>query len=310
MDDGQLSSSAGECEDYVDSDGSGDGSASDITALQSTLAMLGCLHEHTVVCISALQSAGALSGSLDEQVNSCMQWMGNNPHSVLGAAGGGNGGGGAGGGGGGGFVDLSGGESKDEQQPKKRGRPSKPAGGVVDMTGGDDDQEDDDGPPTSSFVEGLEFGPRAFRDPAGRGVAVQMSEIRGGRVNQKVQQIVLASVPEAATMMGQRGQCRVIDMLCTIHQSGLFTLGGPESPTNREVVPSIRHIFFELQSIPDKDLRRVAIVQALCDACIDCQQVQAREIMRIFMELTNQVRGEREEREKRWGERAGEEVGG
>ena len=77
-------------------------------------------------------------------------------------------------------------------------------------------------------------------------------------------------------------------MIQYAYTNGLFTLGDRNSPTNREIVPALKYIFAACQKMKGDNPKRVAIMRTLVDACRDCQQVQAREILRLFGEMTNQ----------------------
>lgn len=89
-------------------------------------------------------------------------------------------------------------------------------------------------------------------------------------------------------MTGQRGERRVTEMLSDCCNVGLFMHGPANSAVNRQIIPAIKYIFGELSKHPPKDGKRVNHLTALAHACQDCQQVQAREILRIFGDLTSQ----------------------
>merc|ERR1719221_1966786 len=77
-------------------------------------------------------------------------------------------------------------------------------------------------------------------------------------------------------------------MLSDCHNNGLFMHGDPQSPVNVQIVPALRHIFAAMSRLPADHPKRVNNLTALVEACQDCQQVQAREILWIFGDLTAQ----------------------
>jgi hypothetical protein len=77
----------------------------------------------------------------------------------------------------------------------------------------------------------------------------------------------------------------VLDILSGVYASGLSTMS---QSINSEIVPAIRYIFHVANKMKAKDAKRIAMLQRLADACMDCQQVQAREILRIYGDLTCQ----------------------
>lgn len=103
-----------------------------------------------------------------------------------------------------------------------------------------------------------------------------------------VKSIVEISYPEAKNMKGQRGQVNVADMLSNIYENGLFMFGDSSSTVNKEIIPAIQHIFHEMNALRHDDRKRVSIIQQLVESCLDCQQVQARTIQKIYADLTSQ----------------------
>jgi len=103
-----------------------------------------------------------------------------------------------------------------------------------------------------------------------------------------VKSIVEASYPGSKHMRGQRGSKPVTKMLTEIYQRGLFMHGDANSSVNMTVIPSLRHIVHEIHKLPPNDAQRIAIARNLVEACQDCQQVQARVILRIYGDLTSQ----------------------
>lgn len=129
----------------------------------------------------------------------------------------------------------------------------------------------------------LRFGPAAFgpmtttdvqmRDCASAGSIVSMLE---------------ESVDGVERMRGQRGERFVTEMMSSWTTQGLFMHGAPDSPVNRFVIPAAKHIFACMADLPSNSPKRMDHLKTLALACQDCQQVQAREIMRIFGDLTSQ----------------------
>ncbi|GAB5358502.1 hypothetical protein AAMO2058_000463600 [Amorphochlora amoebiformis] len=74
----------------------------------------------------------------------------------------------------------------------------------------------------------------------------------------------------------------------TAYSSGLFMLGGPTSPVNRLIIPALKYIVWYCNQNTIDDPKRRSILTALANACLDCQQVQARVILKVYRELTNQ----------------------
>lgn len=104
----------------------------------------------------------------------------------------------------------------------------------------------------------------------------------------KVPAILSASYPKANTIKGERGAKTACQMIQAAYSNGLFTLGDMNSPVNKQIRPALKFIFHTANRMKPKDPKRVAMCRALAEACLDCQQVQAREILRVFGELTNQ----------------------
>lgn len=89
-------------------------------------------------------------------------------------------------------------------------------------------------------------------------------------------------------MRGERGRKSVTKMLTDIYDRGLFMHGGATSSVNSTVVPAFRHIISELNKLDPQHKKRVSMVRDLAEACQDCQQVQARVILRFYGDLTSQ----------------------
>uniref|UniRef100_A0A7S4JXG7 NADAR domain-containing protein n=1 Tax=Odontella aurita TaxID=265563 RepID=A0A7S4JXG7_9STRA len=132
---------------------------------------------------------------------------------------------------------------------------------------------------------GLDFGLEAF-GPLQRSVPVHQG---GNNLHRQVKVIIEESVPDARTMRGERGNKYVTRMLSDIYQSGLFMHGGPDSAVNSTVIPAIRHVFEEIYKLKPNDEKRIATIRALVEACQDCQQVQARVILRTYGDFTSQA---------------------
>lgn len=134
----------------------------------------------------------------------------------------------------------------------------------------------------------LVFGSAAFGQLRHDSVVPEMqsSSSRSSALN--IKKMVEASVPDVKRMMGERDRKYVTQMLTDCYHQGLFTHGGPTSPVNSQVIPAMHYIFGELDKRPANDGLRVKYLTELAYACQDCQQVQAREILRIFADLTSQ----------------------
>jgi len=165
---------------------------------------------------------------------------------------------------------------------------------AVDAT--DQDTRDDPKPASSGkheskkqrledgMYDDLSFGPEAFgplqRDtPAYKG---------GPDLHSKIRSIVESSFPEARSMRGERDQKQVTRMLSDIYQNGLFMHGDINSPVNAMVIPAMKHVFAEINDLPTNDGKRISMIKTLVHACQDCQQVQAREILKMYGDLTVQ----------------------
>jgi len=134
----------------------------------------------------------------------------------------------------------------------------------------------------------LAFGPAAF----GPCQAPNSSELKGMKKSKEayvnVTKALEASVAGIRNMRGERGAKTVTQMISDCQQQGLFMLGPPQSPVNNQVIPAIRFILAEMTKLPAKAQKRVNCLTALAQAFQDCQQVQAREILRIYGDLTAQ----------------------
>lgn len=122
------------------------------------------------------------------------------------------------------------------------------------------------------------FGPLPQRVIPDKDIANLASKING---------IMTDSVKGVAGMKSQTRDARpVLDMISSIYSSGLSTMS---QNINSEIVPAIRYIFHVANGLKAKDPKRVAMLQRLADAMLDCQQIQAREILRIYGDLTCQT---------------------
>uniref|UniRef100_A0A7S0DR25 Uncharacterized protein n=1 Tax=Amorphochlora amoebiformis TaxID=1561963 RepID=A0A7S0DR25_9EUKA len=107
--------------------------------------------------------------------------------------------------------------------------------------------------------------------------------------NKKIADMLKEEVQGVEKMRGQRGELSVTQMLQAAYRQGLFMHGSSTSPVNKLIVPALRHIMLWCSETKKGDPKRKHILNILADACLDCQQVQAREILRTFRELTNQA---------------------
>ncbi|CAE7940561.1 unnamed protein product, partial [Symbiodinium sp. KB8] len=135
-----------------------------------------------------------------------------------------------------------------------------------------------------TFAPRLEFASASFGPLRRKPVRVRQDP----DLHARVPEMTRASVPGVETWKGERGQKRVLDMLSDCYMQGLWMLGPPSAPANKEIVPAFRHIFATIRPLGAEDPKRVRILRTLAEACQDCQQVQAREILRIFGDLTAQ----------------------
>mmetsp|Transcript_17844 Transcript_17844/g.41613 ORF Transcript_17844/g.41613 Transcript_17844/m.41613 type:complete len:471 (+) Transcript_17844:68-1480(+) len=143
---------------------------------------------------------------------------------------------------------------------------------------------DEDAPSIGEDVaEGMSFGSEACRPL--KPMSLPVCEMPAD-LHKEVPKLLQESVPGVTTMRGQRGEKAVVDMLATCCQRGLFVLGDASSPVNAQIIPAIRYIFFRMKGLPARDSKRVECLTTLAHACQDCQQVQAREILRIYGDLT------------------------
>ena len=105
-------------------------------------------------------------------------------------------------------------------------------------------------------------------------------------LSKSISHIVLSSLPAARDMKGERDRKPVTRMLTDIYQRGLFMHGNANSSVNQTLIPAFRHVVGELNKMDSKDKKRVDMIQHLVEACQDCQQVQARVILRMYSDLT------------------------
>ena len=140
----------------------------------------------------------------------------------------------------------------------------------------------------SHFANLYTFGPNAFGPLQRSNTIPDTNTNQMPNISHLVKNIVEASFPEATTMRGERGRKPVTRMLTDIYDRGLFMHGSPNSSVNRTIIPAMRHILDQLQKLSPHDTKRVSIVRDLAEACQDCQQVQARVILRHYGDLTSQ----------------------
>jgi hypothetical protein len=102
----------------------------------------------------------------------------------------------------------------------------------------------------------------------------------------KVHSIMTDSVKGVAGMKSATRDARpVLDIISSIYTGGLSTMS---QNINSEIIPAIHYIFHIANGLKAKDNKRVSMLQRLADAMLDCQQIQAREILRIYGDLTCQ----------------------
>jgi len=128
------------------------------------------------------------------------------------------------------------------------------------------------------------FGPNAFG-------ALQRSTPQttsNEDLSYSVRDIIEASYPQATNMYGERNRKLVTRMLTDIYNQGLFMHGSADSVVNRTIVPAFRHVISEMNKLNANEEKRISMARNLAEACQDCQQVQARVILRLFGDLTSQ----------------------
>jgi len=105
----------------------------------------------------------------------------------------------------------------------------------------------------------------------------------------KIPKILADTLPAISQMRGERGRKTVIRMIRDIYATGLHMHAPATSPVNSQVIPALRYVIAELAKLPVKDPKRVTATETLAEACQNCQQVQAREILRLYSDLTAQT---------------------
>lgn len=137
------------------------------------------------------------------------------------------------------------------------------------------------------FAKHIDFGPLAFSPIDGQKVSPVADPV-DTCLQAKIAKMVTVSVQGASRMRGQRGEMLVTEMMTSWYTKGLSMHGPPGSPMNSMIIPAARHIFALMAKLPPQHPKRVDCLTTLALSCQDCQQVQAREILRIFGDLTSQ----------------------
>ena len=101
--------------------------------------------------------------------------------------------------------------------------------------------------------------------------------------------LLKATLPGIVKMRGERGNKTVTRMIQDIYSTGLHMHHPPTSPINSQVIPALRHVVADLAKRKPKDPKRLSTVETLAEACQNCQQVQAREILRLYSDMTAQT---------------------
>ena len=127
------------------------------------------------------------------------------------------------------------------------------------------------------------FGPAAFGPLHTTSITQNKSNVD---LSESISGIILSSIPAARDMKGERERKPVTRMLTDIYQRGLFMHGKATSSVNQTIIPAFRYIVGELNKMDTKDKKRLDMIQQLVEACQDCQQVQARVILRMYSDLT------------------------
>lgn len=130
--------------------------------------------------------------------------------------------------------------------------------------------------------EKYQFGDNAFKIIVKEYIKIKSSE---NNIN-FIQPLFVKSIPNFMDLRGQRGQHTILYMIQTAYSTGLFTLS---QSINKQIIPALRYILNKIDELKPDDPKRNTILKTLSDAFLDCQQVQAREILRIYGDLTNQT---------------------
>jgi len=151
------------------------------------------------------------------------------------------------------------------------------------------------------FDKAYVLGPSARKSPSSAAKQRNTSDDSKALQNSDhmIKTMLKDTVKGVETMRGQRGQKTVTQMLQFAYKNGLFMHGAVNSPVNQLVVPALRYVInwcYKTHTKAkqgggggDDRLKKEHILNTLADACLDCQQVQAREMLRLFRELTNQA---------------------
>lgn len=141
-----------------------------------------------------------------------------------------------------------------------------------------------------TFNKGLVAGANAFQALAAQ-IDDEVLQAKRKRFKQeRVQAILLDTHPDVASMRGQRGEKTVVQMVQAWCKVGLFMMGDQNSPINQAIVPAAQYILQEIDQLDPKNSTRRMVVRSLADCCMDCQQVQARVILRIYSDFICQTR--------------------
>jgi hypothetical protein len=132
-----------------------------------------------------------------------------------------------------------------------------------------------------SFAARVTFDCAAFARPPERVSPI----VPDSSLKSRVASIVSASVPDAEGKRNTRGEKSVLQSMTECYTNGLHTHG---PAVNDEVVPAFQYIVFEMSKLDPKNPKRVSNFRVLTEAFEDCQQVQAREILRMYGDLTSQ----------------------
>lgn len=140
-------------------------------------------------------------------------------------------------------------------------------------------------PGKAHLVVNYKFAPQAF----GKIQQQAIPKVTGQDLSGKISSIFSISVKGVKAMKSQTRDGRpVLHILQSVYRGGLSKFGSSD-PVNQQVIPALRFSIAAMAQLKTKDPTRVAVLGRLARAAEDCQQVQAREILRVYGDLTCQT---------------------
>lgn len=101
-----------------------------------------------------------------------------------------------------------------------------------------------------------------------------------------IKKLLTKTLPSESKEMSQtRDKRPVSDMVVGVYTQGLFTLG---EAVNAQVKPALHYVMHVCAGLGPDHPKRKYMLKTLLESMHDCQQVQAREILRLYGDLTNQ----------------------